>query len=302
VSWLVGAAGWLAAVATLIVLRRRLALVADAEHELRGAATALTLAAERLARDRRAARHAPLLGLQLDRMNAGLADLDAARHGRRPDSRPTAVDLGGAARAALTPWRAPLRTAGRSAAVDRRVAPVTIQADPWRLAQVLGNLVANAAEHGAGTVELRCRAAPEGARVEVRNRDRPNRPPKPGGGRGIPIAQRAARDLGGRLRVESRDGVTVARLDVPAARVNAPGAPAADSDAPAAGLSTPHVGGNAPAADPDAPPTGRDARRAGVDAPLTGRDAPRAGLDVPADPDAPDLRLDVLGRGRSRAA
>jgi hypothetical protein len=42
--------GWAVAVAAVLVLRRRLAVMADAEHELRGAATAIGLALERMAR------------------------------------------------------------------------------------------------------------------------------------------------------------------------------------------------------------------------------------------------------------
>ena len=42
---------WLAAAAVLIRLRRRLELVARAEHELRGPATALELACRRMRRE-----------------------------------------------------------------------------------------------------------------------------------------------------------------------------------------------------------------------------------------------------------
>ena len=65
-----------------LVLRRRMAHVADAEHELRGAATAISLAASG-SRSPRAAHHAAALRAQLDRMVAALADLAEARDGRR---------------------------------------------------------------------------------------------------------------------------------------------------------------------------------------------------------------------------
>ena len=55
-------AGWALALALLAVMRRRLELVARAEHELRGPVTVLNLAV----RD-------PSLEFQLDRMRAGLA-------------------------------------------------------------------------------------------------------------------------------------------------------------------------------------------------------------------------------------
>jgi hypothetical protein len=50
VIWLVAAIGWLGwalFVAAALTLRRRMALLADAEHELRGAATAIGLARAR---------------------------------------------------------------------------------------------------------------------------------------------------------------------------------------------------------------------------------------------------------------
>jgi hypothetical protein len=54
-------------------------LIARAEHELRGAATALTLACEALRRDPAAGGHAAVIDAQLDRLRAGLDDLEAAR-------------------------------------------------------------------------------------------------------------------------------------------------------------------------------------------------------------------------------
>jgi signal transduction histidine kinase len=127
--------------------------VADAEHELRGAATAIGLVAD----------PSPGVRLQLDRMEAALADLAEAR-GSEP---PPAADL-----------------------------------EAGRLAQVLGNVIANAAEHGVGS-------------VEVRNRDRSPRGAGGGRGRGLAIAQRAARELGGRVRMERGDGFTRAVIELP---------------------------------------------------------------------------------------
>jgi C4-dicarboxylate-specific signal transduction histidine kinase len=195
---LVGAAacaGWGVAVALLLSLRRRLALVADAEHELRGAAAAIGLAAERVARTGATAAFASLVRLQLDRMGGGLADLATAR----------------AARTAL--------------AADPSL-------DAGRLAQVLGNLIANATEHGIGPVDVRASRPAEAVRIEIRNRNRPRelddaaaaRPP--GRGRGLAIAERAARELGGRLSVSSHAGETRAALELPAAAGGGEGDPA----------------------------------------------------------------------------
>ena len=173
--------GWAVAAALVVQRRRRRALVADAEHELRGAAAAIGLAAERMSREGSTARFAWLVRLQVDRMNGGLADLMAARGGR---GRPLA---------------APELEAGR-------------------LAQVLGNLVANATEHGMGPVDVRASRRAGRARLEIRNRERPQELVERSGGRGLGIAARAARELGGALLVESRDGETRAVLDLPADR------------------------------------------------------------------------------------
>jgi signal transduction histidine kinase len=145
-------------------LRRRMSRIADAEHELRGAVTAIGLVAE----------PDPRVRLQVARMNAALADLAEAR-GAEP-----------AAEADL---------------------------DDGRLAQVLGNVIANAAEHGVGPVEVR------GVRLELVNRDRPVAGrSRAGRGRGIVIAKRAARELGGRVSVEREGGVTRTVVELPARR------------------------------------------------------------------------------------
>jgi C4-dicarboxylate-specific signal transduction histidine kinase len=183
-------AGWAVALAAVWTLRRRMDRVADAEHELRGAATAIGLAAE----------PSPLLRLELDRLTAALADLAQAR----------------GARAA---------------------APADLEAG--RLAQVLGNVAANAAEHGVGRVEVHARRDGQSVELEVSNADRPaagEGGTAAGRGRGLLIAKRAARELGGRLTLQREGGRTrvVLRLpDAPEAGAapdgRLPGAPDADA-------------------------------------------------------------------------
>jgi signal transduction histidine kinase len=156
VSWALCWLGWTLAVAAAMTLRRRMALVADAEHELRGAAIAIGLVAER----------SPAVSLQIDRMHAALIDLAAAR-GASP--------------------------------------PASPELEAGRLAQVLANVSANAAEHGVGPV-----------RVEVSNERGARRAPAAGRGRGLQVAKRAARELGGRVAVISEDGETRAVIELPA--------------------------------------------------------------------------------------
>ncbi len=188
---LAACAGWALAAALALGLRRRLSLVADAEHELRGAAAAIGLAADRVARTGATIGFSSLVRLQLDRMAAGLEDLAAARAPR------------GSARAA---------------------ALGDADLDAGRFAQVVGNLIANATEHGVGSVEVRTSRPVGAVRIEIRNRNRPKEledagtAQAQGRGRGLAIAERAARELGGRLTVQSRAGETRAELELPAPR------------------------------------------------------------------------------------
>jgi hypothetical protein len=168
---LAGAVGCLAVgLLALRALRRRLELVARAEHELRGTATALGLACQRMRRDSAvAARHAVVLEAQLERLRAGLEDLAAARCGRRGTGGPVApVELGPFVRAAVEPWRAVLRRCS----LDWRAGAATAVADRGRLAQAIGNVLANSAEHGAGELDVRARRVPGGIRLEFRNGNR----------------------------------------------------------------------------------------------------------------------------------
>jgi signal transduction histidine kinase len=205
------------AVAWALCLRRRLELVARADHELRGSATVLSLAAERLRRLPATRRYAAPLEVELQRLRTAIADLGAARRGRRAADEPALVALEPLARGAVGAWAPALRASGRRAIVDWAGPSASVRAAPGRLVQALGNLVANAVEHGEGTVELRGRPIPHGVRLEVRNaasspstglsdRDR---------GRGLGIASEAAQAAGGQLRFESRDGAAVAAVDLP---------------------------------------------------------------------------------------
>jgi signal transduction histidine kinase len=175
-------------------------LIARAEHELRGAATALGLACEALRRDPAASGHAAVIDAQLDRLRAGLEDLDVARRAGGPPVAPAAqevVELSSLTRAASRPWATSFEWEGgpAPASLDRR-----------RFAKALGNVLANAAEHGSGEIRVSGRAHDGGVRLQVRNR-----------GRGLVIASEAADELGGSLSFEIVDDTAVATLDLPAA-------------------------------------------------------------------------------------
>jgi signal transduction histidine kinase len=191
------------------VLRRRLEAVARAEHELRAPATALSLAAAGWRRDPRHRAQAEALQVQLDRLGAGLCDLADARRGRRSERTAEPVDVGRFLGAFLTPWREGARAAAPP------VPALPVRADRGRLAQAIGNLVQNAAEHGHGPLEVHARPLPTGVRLELRNPRGPERHGGPGRGQGLGIASDAAREMGGRLDVRVEEGAVVAALDLP---------------------------------------------------------------------------------------
>ena len=210
-----GAGAPLLALAALVLaigrvqhLRRRLERVASAEHELRGAATALGLVCQSWRREA-SPPSVDAIEFQLDRLCAGLADLDAARGGRQTPAGHAAVDLRRFLDASLVPWRSAVLAPGSV------VPALELSADRGRLAQALGNLLANAAEHGRGPAELRTRPIPLGVRVELRNERGPLRAAGPGRGRGLAIAEQATRELGGSLRVRVEGDHVVAALDLP---------------------------------------------------------------------------------------
>jgi len=218
------AAGWAVAgvaAAALLRARRRLDLVADATHELRGPAAALTFAVAALRRAPSAAGWAVRIDGQLDRLVAGLGDLDAARTGGRPAARTRRLLLERVVRAAVDSWRAPLAAGGRELTLCWEAGPELVDADPGRLAQALGNLLANACEHGGGTVTVAVfRPVPETVRIEVRDggggpAGGRRRGPAPGRGRGLRIAARAVRCAGGRLAVDHTAEGTVAAIELP---------------------------------------------------------------------------------------
>jgi signal transduction histidine kinase len=220
VGWVIGAAGLVAA----LVLARRLELAVRAEHELRGPLTALTLGVEALRREPAARERAEALGVELDRVRLALADLRAAPAGRRAPARPAHVPLDRVLRALAAGWDPVARRAGRGVSLELRGAPGLVRTDRARLCQAVSNLLANAVEHGAGTVELRAEPGPAGVRLEVRD-EGPGPPRRArqsnGRGRGLAIARAAAEDAGGRLTVVPGErGATVA-IDLPAGEPDA---------------------------------------------------------------------------------
>jgi signal transduction histidine kinase len=184
-AWLVAALALIVALVMAARLRARLALVAEATHELRGPLQAARLGLHGVAAVPGAgARRLAAVELELRRAGLALDDLEAARGGRRRGDRHVAVDVGALLAGAVEGWR-PL--AGARAAELHFAPPATrflVRADPLRLAQAAGNLVANALEHGGGPVRVRVQATAAHVRIEVRDQ---------GPGLPAPVAELATR-------------------------------------------------------------------------------------------------------------
>jgi signal transduction histidine kinase len=215
------ASGWCAR------LLWRLERVARATHELRAPLCAARLG---LHAARRAGGWESLAAVdhELERAALGLADLEAARSGRRARSLDAPVAAGDLLERVQRSWTPLAWPTSREVRVEGlpagSVAPV--RGDARRLAQALGVLVGNALEHGRGDVVLSARSWAGRVRFEVADDgDGPQRSLRRltrgrfGGrgarGRGLAIAARIARDHGGRLLRESGGGCRMV-LELPA--------------------------------------------------------------------------------------
>ena len=159
-------------------------------------------------RDPRTRPAAQSLLLQLERMRAGLADLAAARSGRRADASPSSLSLRGLAAQAAATARIPAAAAGRRVRFDWRAGPARVRADRGRVAQVLANLTANAVEHGSARSRWWGARAPASCGSRCADEGAPR-------GRGIAIAADAAREAGGDLSFVAAPEGTAAVLELP---------------------------------------------------------------------------------------
>jgi signal transduction histidine kinase len=196
---LLGGSGWFAAAALLVVvvrLRRRLELVACAEHELRGPLTAFGLALDAACGTPAGRRLRVVLEAELARARTGLADLAAARGGARAEPVVERVRVDRLLRSSAAAWSG----GGRQVRVRSHAGLATVRGDRGRIAQALGNVIANAVEHGAGDVTAVATRSADRVRIEVTNPTAPpSRAAAPERGRGLEIAADAAADVGGSL-------------------------------------------------------------------------------------------------------
>lgn len=231
-STLLGVAivGWsCSATLALVTARGRAAALARGEHlaavahELRGplqAAELILAAAARELPDRPGGSESlgrvgvlGALEVELGRLRLAVGDLTRPGATRARTPQPwSCCDADGLVAELAPGWRAQAAAAGRRVTVRGAAGPLGARIERLRLAQGLGNLVANALEHGRGDIEVRVGLSPDGAAVQVEVRDEgPGLPqsvtalvartpdPQRARGRGLMIAAQVAADAGGRL-------------------------------------------------------------------------------------------------------
>lgn len=149
------------------LLQRERAFSAEASHQLRTPLTGVRLRIENAMASAGAAHDEALVDAlgQLDRLEATIADLLTLA--RDVDPGPAPLDVTSVLAAAEAAWHGPLAAAGRPLRLHVGEDLPRARASAAALRQVLDVLVANAAEHGAGTVTLEARRAGNGIAVEV---------------------------------------------------------------------------------------------------------------------------------------
>jgi signal transduction histidine kinase len=236
VSTAVSVAGWVTAglVGALAasVLRAygdRMEAVARACHELRGplAAARLGLAAP-AGQQLPSPRRLRAIDAELGRAALALDDLSGAGGGARRLWRLDRVDTRGLVADCVEAWQASAAAAGRTVAVGWSGAEAVVWGDRLRLAQAIGNLMANAIEHGRGRVVVDVAAREGLVRVavcddgpglpapvaELRGRPRWGRGTR---GRGLAIAADVAEAHGGSLVSAPSQGGARLVLELPVA-------------------------------------------------------------------------------------
>ena len=210
-GWLAASGAGLAAAGVWRALAWRMETVARACHELRGPLTAARLGldcgagAGELTPARLRA-----IDLELGRAALAIDDLEAVRT-RRARSRPAdAIDLEQLVTDSVEAWLPTATRRGVQLCASWSGSPASVRGDRLRLAQITGNLISNAIEHGGGVVEVSGRGDGLRARIEVTDTGpglpapipelvRGARSGRGRRGRGLAIASAIAAGHGGRV-------------------------------------------------------------------------------------------------------
>jgi signal transduction histidine kinase len=236
-GWVVATGAAIFAVMAWRLLATRMECVARACHELRGPLAAARLGIELGARTGElSAPRLRAIDQELGRAALALEDLAHARR-RRPDGRREQVDVAQLLADSVEAWRCSALARHVRLDLQWSGARAYVEGDRLRIAQATGNLIANAIEHGGGTVVVRGWADEGAVRIEVSDGG-PGLPAPVaelvrrahGGhgrrGRGLAIATAVAESHGGRLAAAPAECGARLVLQLPAA-----GAPRASTHA-----------------------------------------------------------------------
>jgi signal transduction histidine kinase len=242
-TWVAALGGWLVA---LVLWREGIARaqsIARACHELRGPLAAIGLGLHLAGKaSTTAAGRIRAIDLELGRVALALADLERAGDGRGATSFTPRVcerlDAYALMADSVEALRATAERHGAVLCLARGGSPTFVLGDRLRIAQAIGNLIANAIEHGGGRVEVRIARTRATARIEVID-EGPGLPApvtelvrraRHGRGRhghGLAIASAIAQAHGGRLAAAPTDAGARLAIELPAvgdgSEVQAPG-------------------------------------------------------------------------------
>jgi signal transduction histidine kinase len=153
---------------------------------------------------------------------AALDDLDREINGSPRSLARRPVACRALVESAVERWRGPAAQARRSLELRWRAGAALVMADPYRVAQALDNLLANAIEHGGLRVWIETAISGGSVRISVSNAaprapDSGRRRRRPGRGHGLRMVAAIAADHGGRFAVRRSGATWAATLELPLA-------------------------------------------------------------------------------------